>query len=182
MIRQDGNTLPQDEVKALNLLNRIDMSRFELISHSPEQTQKFGVRIGELALAGDIFLMVGALGTGKTCLTQGIAWGLNIKEYALSPSFAIVRELQGRLPLCHIDLYRLDHMEEIAELGLDDYLHNSGVCVVEWAEKGLSILPTEHLLIQISYLSDTERSFQLKPSGKRYIEIVAQLKDFSPNL
>jgi tRNA threonylcarbamoyladenosine biosynthesis protein TsaE len=158
------------------------VSCLELISHSPEQTQEFGVRIGELALAGDIFLLVGVLGTGKTCLTQGIAWGLNIKEYALSPSFAIVRELQGRLPLCHIDLYRLDHMEEIAELGLDDYLHNSGVCVVEWAEKGLSILPTEHLLIQISYLSDTERSFQLKPSGKRYIEIVAQLKDFSPNL
>ena len=164
------------------MIQNLNVSCLELISHSPEQTQEFGVRIGELALAGDIFLLVGVLGTGKTCLTQGIAWGLNIKEYALSPSFAIVRELQGRLPLCHIDLYRLDHMEEIAELGLDDYLHNSGVCVVEWAEKGLSILPTEHLLIQISYLSDTERSFQLKPSGKRYIEIVAQLKNFSPNL
>ena len=164
------------------MIQNLNVSYLELISHSPEQTQKFGVRIGELALAGDIFLLVGVLGTGKTCLTQGIAWGLNIKEYALSPSFAIVRELQGRLPLCHIDLYRLDHMEEIAELGLDDYLHNNGVCVIEWAEKGLSILPTEHLLIQISYLSDTERSFQLKPSGKRYVEIVAQLKDFSPNL
>ena len=106
------------------------------------------------------------------------AWGLNIKEYALSPSFVIVRELQGRLPLYHIDLYRLDHIEEIAELGLDDYLYSNGVCVVEWAEKGLDILPTEHLLIQISYLSDTERSFQLKPNGKRYLEIATQLKDF----
>ena len=182
MAKQDGSTLPQDEAKALNLLNRIDMNRLELISHSPKQTQKFGVRIGELALAGDIFLLVGTLGTGKTCLTQGIAWGLNIKEYALSPSFVIVRELQGRLPLYHLDLYRLDHIEEIAELGLDDYLYGNGVCVVEWAEKGLSILPTEHLLIQISYLSDTERSFQLKPSGKRYLEMARQLKDFSPNL
>jgi len=157
------------------------MSYLELISHSPEQTQKLGVRIGELALAGDIFLLVGTLGTGKTCLTQGIAWGLNIKEYALSPSYVLIRELNGRLPLYHIDLYRLDHIEEITELGLDDYLYGNGVCVVEWAEKGLDVLPTEHLLIQINYLSDTERSFQLKPSSQRYLEIVTQLKDFSLN-
>ena len=157
------------------------MSYLELISHSPEQTQRLGIRIGELALPGDIFLLVGTLGTGKTCLTQGIAWGLGIKEYTLSPSFVIMRELYGRLPLYHIDLYRLDHIEEIMELGLDDYLYGNGVCVVEWAEKGSSILPTEHLLIQISYLSDTERSFQLKPNGKHYLEILAQLKHLSLN-
>ena len=120
------------------------------------------------------------MGTGKTCLTQGIAWGLGIKEYAVSPSFVVVRELYGRLPLYHIDLYRLN-IEEIVELGLDDYLYGNGVCVVEWAEKGLIILPTEHLLIEISHLSDTERSFQLKPSGKRYLEISAQLKAFLTN-
>ncbi len=148
----------------------------ELISHSPEQTQKIGINLGKLALPGDIFLLVGSLGTGKTCLTQGIAWGLDIKEYTLSPSFVIMRELYGRLPLYHVDLYRLDRIEESMELGLDDYLYGSGVCVVEWAEKALSILPAEHLLIKIDYLSDTERSFQLKPSGKRYLEIVAQLK------
>ena len=153
-----------------------DMNSLELVSHSPEQTQQFGVRIGELALPSDIFLLVGSLGTGKTCLTQGIAWGLNIKEYALSPSFVVVRELYGRLPLYHIDLYRLDHVEEIVELGLDDYLYGNGVCVVEWAEKGLSVLPIEHLLIQISYLSDTERNFELKPSGQRYLKLTAQLK------
>jgi len=157
------------------------LSHLDLISHSPEQTQKIGVCIGELALPGDIFLLVGRLGTGKTCLTQGIAWGLNIKEYTLSPSFVIIRELYGRLPLYHIDLFRLDHVEEIEELGLDDYLYGKGVCVVEWAEKGLSLLPTEHLLIQIDYLSDTERSFRLEPRGERYLEIVAQLKPLSPN-
>ena len=151
------------------------MSCLELISHSPEQTQELGGSIGELALPGDIFLLTGNLGTGKTCLTQGIAWGLGIKEYAVSPSFVVVRELYGRLPLYHIDLYRLN-LEEIVELGLDDYLYGNGVCVVEWAEKGLSVLPTEHLLIQIDYLSDTKRSFQLKPNGKRYLEIAAQLK------
>jgi len=155
------------------------MSYLELTSHSPEQTQQLGARIGELTLPGDILLLVGALGTGKTCLTQGIAWGLGIKEYAVSPSFVVIRELYGRLPLYHIDLYRLDHIEEIVELGLDDYLYGSGVCVVEWAEKGLSVLPAEHLLIQISYLSDSERSLQLKPSGKRYLQILAQLKQLS---
>lgn len=152
------------------------MSDFEIISHSPEQTQKLGVRIGELAQAGDIILLVGNLGAGKTCLTQGIAWGLNIKEYAASPSFMIVRELKGRLPLYHIDLYRLDHIEEIADLGLDEYMYGKGVCVVEWAEKGLMVLPEEHLLIEINFISDTERSFRFKPKGKRYVEIVNQLK------
>ena len=88
------------------------MSHLELSSHSPEQTQKLGMRIGQLALPGDVFLLVGDLGSGKTCLTQGIAWGLDIKEYALSPSFVIMRELYGRLPLYHIDLYRLDRIEE----------------------------------------------------------------------
>jgi len=155
------------------------MECLELISHSPEQTQKFGVRMGELALPGDVFLLVGDLGTGKTCLTQGIAWGLNIREYALSPSFVVVRELHGRLPLYHIDLFRLDHIEEIVELGLDDYLYGKGVCVVEWAEKGMSVLPVEHLLVQLDYLSDTERSFQLRPRAKRYQKIIAQLKRLS---
>jgi tRNA threonylcarbamoyladenosine biosynthesis protein TsaE len=152
------------------------MSHLEIISHSPEQTQKFGVEIGKVALPGDIFLLVGGLGAGKTCLTQGIAWGLNIEEYAVSPSFVVIRELHGRLPLYHIDFYRLDHLEEIAQLGLGDYLYGNGVSVVEWAEKGLSLLPAEHLLIEISYLSDAERSLKLKPSGKRYRKIVAQLK------
>jgi tRNA threonylcarbamoyladenosine biosynthesis protein TsaE len=155
------------------------MSYLKLISHSPEQTQKLGRCIGELALPGDVFLLVGNLGTGKTCLTQGIAWGLDIKEYTMSPSFVIVRELYGRLPLYHIDLYRLDHIDEIADLGLDDYLYGRGVCVVEWAEKALSILPTEHLLVKIDYLSDTERSFQMEPSGQRYQKMVAQLENFS---
>jgi tRNA threonylcarbamoyladenosine biosynthesis protein TsaE len=152
------------------------MKHLELISRSPDQTQKIGVRIGELAKAGDIFLLTGDLGTGKTCLTQGIAWGLGIKEYAASPSFVVIRELYGRLPLYHIDLYRLDRIEEIIELGMDDYLYGNGVCVMEWAEKGLSVLPSEHLLIQISYITDTGRRLKFKPTGKRYREIVDQLK------
>ena len=170
--------MPQDEAMPPD---RIDMNRLELISRSPEETQRLGTHIGELALAGDIFLLIGDLGAGKTCLTQGIAWGLNINEYTLSPSFVIVRELHGRLPLYHIDLYRLEQVEEIDELGLDNYLYGNGVCVVEWAEKGLSVLPAEHLMIQIGYLSDTERRFQLEPSGKRYLDVLGQLKHLTLN-
>ena len=114
---------------------------FEFVSESPEKTQGIGIKLGSLARAGDVFLLVGSLGVGKTCLAQGIAWGLGIKEYASSPSFVIVKEYQGRLPLYHIDLYRLDEIDEIAELGLDEYLYGEGVCVVEWAEKGFSLLP-----------------------------------------
>ncbi|MFC2044637.1 tRNA (adenosine(37)-N6)-threonylcarbamoyltransferase complex ATPase subunit type 1 TsaE [Chloroflexota bacterium] len=152
------------------------MSCLRLTSHSPEETQELGRRIGELALVGDVFLLVGELGAGKTCLTQGIAWGLDIKAYTMSPSFVIVRELYGRLPLYHIDLYRLDRMEEAVELGLDEYLYSQGICVVEWAEKALSMLPKEYLLIRIDYLSDTERSLQFEPNGRSYVEIVSKIK------
>ena len=152
--------------------------KVKLISRSPEQTQRLGVRLGELALPGDVFLLIGGLGTGKTCLTQGVAWGLDIQEYTMSPSFVLVRELHGRLPLYHIDLYRLDHLEEIVDLGLDDYFYGNGICVIEWAEKGLSLLPAERLLIEISYLSDTERTFQIKPNGQRYMEMLTQLEQF----
>ncbi len=157
-----------------------DIRYLELVSQSPEDTRRLGTRIGELASPGDVYLLTGNLGTGKTCLTQGIAWGLGIEEYTASPSFVIVRELYGRLPLYHIDLYRLEHLEEIAELGLDDYLYGRGVCVVEWAERGLSLLPAEHLLIEIEFLSDTGRHLKLKPSGQRYQEIARQLKQLSP--
>ena len=155
------------------------MDGLEIISESPEQTQDLGRRLGELALPGDVFLLVGELGTGKTCLTQGIAWGLGIEEYALSPSFVIIRELHGRLPLYHIDLYRLDRIEEGIDLGLDDYLYGRGVSVIEWADRALGILPEERLLIRLSYLSDTGRKLEIEPGGHRYHEMVTQLKQFS---
>jgi len=152
------------------------MNQPEIITSSPEETQELGTRLGELAQPGDTFLLVGKLGAGKTCLTQGIARGLGIREYAASPSFVVVRELHGRLPLYHMDFYRLENLEEIADLGLDDYFYGSGVSVVEWAEKGLSLLPPEHLLIEMIYVSDTDRRLKLKARGKRYNELVAKLK------
>ena len=156
------------------------MNTLKLITHNVEQTQKLGVSIGKLAEPGDIFLLVGELGAGKTCLTQGIAWGLNIQEYTLSPSFVIMRELHGRLPLYHMDFYRLDNIAEISDLGLDDYLYGKGVCVIEWANKGLAMLPEDHLLIKIDYLSDNERNFAIEPKGERYVRMLAQLRDSVP--
>jgi tRNA threonylcarbamoyladenosine biosynthesis protein TsaE len=94
----------------------------------------------------------------------------------MSPSFVIIRELYGRLPLYRIDLYRLDQIQETVDLGLDDYFYGRGVCVVEWAEKALKIPPAEHLLIKISYLSALKRRFQMQPSGQHYGEIVTQLQ------
>jgi len=148
----------------------------ELTTHSPEQTLALGKRLGEIARPGDVILLVGKLGAGKTCLTQGIARGLGIDDYAASPSFVLVRELYGRLPLYHMDFYRLDNIEEIAELGLDEYFYGRGVSVVEWAEKALSLLPPENLLIEMEYIDESERRLRLKPSGKRYREMAAQLR------
>ncbi|MEA1871876.1 MAG: tRNA (adenosine(37)-N6)-threonylcarbamoyltransferase complex ATPase subunit type 1 TsaE [Chloroflexota bacterium] len=154
------------------------MESLKLNSHSPEQTQLLGSYLGEIAQRADIFLLIGELGTGKTCLAQGIARGLDVKEYTFSPSFVILREYHGRLPLYHIDFYRLDHIEEIADLGLEEYFSSDGVCVVEWAEKGLQVVPRDNLLITIHYIpaSETGRSICLKPQGEHYYELIRQLK------
>ena len=137
-----------------------------------------GQYLGELAQQGDVFLLVGELGTGKTCLVQGIARGLHVKEYAFSPSFVILRQYYGRLPLYHIDFYRLDLIEEIADLGLEEYLLGDGVCVVEWANKGVHILPHHSLLITIDYVPavETGRCIRLRPQSTRYRKLVEQLK------
>ena len=152
------------------------MSSVEITSSSTEQTRKLGMKLGKLMAPGDIILLVGKLGAGKTCLTQGIARGMGIKEYTTSPTFVLVREYPGKLPLYHIDLYRLDRIEEVAQLGLDDYIYGKGVCVVEWAEKGLSVLPDEHLLIEIQTVSSTKRKLSFVPLGKRYMEMLSKLK------
>ena len=148
----------------------------EIVSNSAEETRKIGMKLGKLAASGDVILLVGPLGAGKTCLTQGIARGLGIHEYTASPTFVLVREhSRGKLPLYHIDLYRLDRIEEVTQLGLNDYLYGNGVCVVEWADKGLSVLPEEYLLIEMQIVSPTKRKLRFMPKGTRYLEILSQL-------
>lgn len=151
----------------------------KIISRSPEDTQRLGVRLGQVAQAGDVFLLVGSLGAGKTCLTQGIACGLGIAGYVSSPSFVVVKEYHGRLSLYHVDLYRLERLEEVLDLGLDDYLYGKGLCVIEWAEQGWRALPQDHLFIKIDFISDTERNLCIKPRGNRYLDLLAKLPALS---
>jgi tRNA threonylcarbamoyladenosine biosynthesis protein TsaE len=148
----------------------------DVITGSAERTRSVGSRLGELAAAGDVILLVGPLGAGKTCLTQGIALGLGVVDNVVSPTFVLLREYQGRLPLYHLDFYRLDSIEEISSLGLEDYLFGPGVCVVEWAEKGLSALPREHLLIEIERAATSRRRLRLRPSGARYEEMLSHFE------
>ena len=152
------------------------MKALVIESNSAEQTRRLGKRLGELATSGDIILLIGTLGAGKTCLTQGIARGLGIDDYTASPSFVLVREHKGRLPLYHVDLYRLDRIEEVAQLGLDDYLYGEGICVVEWADKGVSVFPREHLLIEIQVIASTKRKLIFTPEGTRYTKMLSKLE------
>jgi len=107
-----------------------------LESESVERTQALGCALGALAQAGDVILLEGELGAGKTALTQGIGLGLGVSATVNSPTFTILKEYQGRLPLYHFDLYRLDAPDELYDLGFEDYFRDDGVCVVEWAERG----------------------------------------------
>jgi len=148
-----------------------------LNSKSPEETREFGRHLGLLASPGDVYLLVGPLGAGKTCLVQGLASGLGIEGYVPSPSFVLVRELKGRLPLYHIDLYRLENPLEIENLGLDEYFYGQGVSAVEWADRVLGSLPEENLLIEINYLYENSRQITFSPHGKRYEGLLRAFKN-----
>ncbi|MCX8126845.1 MAG: tRNA (adenosine(37)-N6)-threonylcarbamoyltransferase complex ATPase subunit type 1 TsaE [Dehalococcoidia bacterium] len=147
----------------------------QLVTYSPEQTQELGKVLGRLAQGGDVFLLIGNLGAGKTCLTQGIAWGLGVTDYVMSPSFVIVREYRGRLPMYHMDFYRLENIGEIADLGLDEYFYGGGVSVVEWADRAVSLLPEENLTIVMEYIGVNERKFSFQANGDRYGKLVGDL-------
>ena len=140
----------------------------EVVTYGPEQTQALGRALGAAARAGDVFLLAGVLGTGKTCLTQGILWGLGLDEYARSPTFVLVAEYRARLTLYHLDLYRLDNVDEMEVLGLDEYLYGDGVCVVEWADKAPGAFPPEHLSIRLEALEENTRRIRLAADDERH--------------
>lgn len=135
------------------------------VSRSADETKEIGRAIGGAVQAGTLALLIGQLGAGKTTLTQGLADGLGVTAYTKSPSFVLVNEYQGRLPLFHMDLYRIDDSAEAWELGLDDYLGRDGVLAVEWADRAASIFPDDRLEIRIEYLSDTERRLIATANG-----------------
>ena len=117
-----------------------------------KETENFGRRLGESLSAGDVVAMVGDLGTGKTTLTGYIARGLGIKETVSSPTFTIIKEYNsGRLPLYHFDVYRIGDIDEMYELGYEEYFYGNGVCIVEWADLIEDIIPEDAIRIDIEY-------------------------------
>ncbi|MBT8332939.1 MAG: tRNA (adenosine(37)-N6)-threonylcarbamoyltransferase complex ATPase subunit type 1 TsaE [Desulfobacterales bacterium] len=126
---------------------------------SPSITAQFGTSLGSVCEPGDIICLGGDLGAGKTSLAQHIAVGVGIdpQEYITSPTFAIVHEYQGRLPLYHMDFYRLSSSIEVIELGLDEYFYRSGLTVIEWYENALDILPSNSLLIDLEVVAQNRR-------------------------
>ena len=129
-------------------------------THAPEETQAVGEQIGEALKPGDVVALVGDLGAGKTCLAQGIARGIGIAAHEVvnSPSYTLVNEYSGKIPIFHIDLYRLKHQNEIVDLGLEEYLEGDGICIVEWANRIPELLPKRHIHITIAWVDESIRT------------------------
>ncbi len=144
----------------------------KLISRSVQDTFDIGERLGKLLEKGNILCLSGDLGAGKTAMTQGIGRGLGVSDYVTSPTYTIINEYQGRLPLYHFDVYRLDHVDEMYELGYEEYFFGDGVTVIEWADSVKDIIPVARLWITILKTKDGEgREILLEPTGEEYIRI-----------
>ncbi|CAH0418781.1 tRNA threonylcarbamoyladenosine biosynthesis protein TsaE [Periweissella ghanensis] len=155
----------------------MDMKTFKI--NDAATTQALGQRLGQIVSAGDVILLDGDLGAGKTTFTKGLALGLGIERNIKSPTFTIIREYKtGRLPLYHMDVYRLEDGGG-DELGLDEYFNGNGVCVVEWSQFVASELPTEYLKIAFKRddrdLDSTNRTLTITAHGTHYTEILEQL-------
>lgn len=129
----------------------------EVITRSAEETVELGKRIGAFLMSNDVIALIGPLGAGKTTLIQGIAEGVGVKDYVTSPTFIIINEYQGRIPFYHIDLYRLDEVKDIEDLGIEEYFNRGGVCAIEWAEKLGELKPKSSHEIRIDIVSEKER-------------------------
>ena len=143
---------------------------------SPEATQAVGRALGGMLRAGDVVLLSGSLGAGKTCLTQGVAWGLGVREHARSPTFVLANEYAGRLPVFHLDLYRIEGADEALDMGLDEYLNGDAVTIIEWAEKAQDAMPREHLLVELKHRDlGTQRALRFTARGRRYRTVLDRL-------
>jgi tRNA threonylcarbamoyladenosine biosynthesis protein TsaE len=161
----------------------------EIVSQSVLETQRAGKILGELLQGGELILLDGQLGTGKTTFTQGLAKGMNIEAVVNSPTFTILKEYTQRrreqssygekrrvLLLYHFDLYPLEDAEEINDLGFDEYFASNGVCVVEWADKVGDIWPAECLGICLRMLDEAKRALLFIATGSQYCELLRQFQ------
>lgn len=131
-------------------------------SNSEKETIELGKKIGAALKKGDVIALQGTLGAGKTTITKGIALSLGVEESITSPTFCLISEYDGKMPLYHIDVYRLGGAEEFVDLGADDMMYGDGVCLIEWSEKVMSELPKTSIILKIDVLEDTKRCITLE--------------------
>ncbi len=138
-----------------------------LITRGPLETQALGERLAEELQAGDVLLLVGELGTGKTCFARGVARGLGVREKLTSPTYTLLREYRGRLPLVHLDAYRLEGPLDLFDLGVEEYLEGDGVLVVEWADRAKGFFRPPYLEVRFAYGGgEEERHIVILPRGE----------------
>lgn len=141
-----------------------------------KDTEEFGIRLGKLLKSGDIVCLNGDLGAGKTTMTKSIGIGLDIEEYITSPTFTLINMYRGRMVVYHFDVYRLENVDELYDLGFDEYFYGDGVCIIEWAEKIEKLLPEDRIIIDIKKSDqEDERILHISGHGKRYEEIIKEL-------
>jgi tRNA threonylcarbamoyladenosine biosynthesis protein TsaE len=133
----------------------------KVVSRSAQETQALGARLGRRLGRGDVVACIGLLGAGKTCFLQGLARGLGVMTDVTSPTFVLVNQYRGRLPVYHVDAYRTGSLTELVDLGLEEMLHGEGVTVVEWADKLLPLLPARTVTVTIAGLGDEPRQIEL---------------------
>lgn len=142
---------------------------FEITTTSPRETQKLASRLVPFLSAGDVISLTGDLGAGKTCFTQGLAKALDIKGHITSPTFNLIKEYRGKLPLYHFDIFRLESIREMFELDYEDYFFGEGVTVIEWGDKVAPLLPQEYLEIEFRRLEkENHRRVTIKPHGVKW--------------
>lgn len=148
-----------------------------IYTSSPEETAAVGEKLAPLLRAGDVICLNGDLGAGKTRFAQGVARGLGVEGPVTSPTFTLINEYQGRLPLFHMDVYRLGDPLELEDLGYEEYFYGDGVTLLEWAERAGKLLPAERLDIYLKRRPEGEdlRMITTEPRGERYRRLVEEL-------
>jgi len=150
---------------------------WELTLFSPLDTERLGQALGSALQGGETLALYGPLGVGKTAFVRGVAVGLGAsREDVSSPTFVLIHEYRGRLPLAHIDLYRLNSLREIESIGLEEYLSGSTVAAIEWADRGRAILPADRLEIELRHQSVQSRSITLMATGPLSATLLARAR------
>ena len=149
------------------------------VTTSDEETIRLGQRLGDLLSEGDVVALVGELGSGKTWFTKGLALGLGVSPDTIvtSPSFTLVNEYKGRYTFYHMDFYRLENLPEVLSAGLEEYLHDSGVVALEWADRWPEILPDKRVMVKFLIIDDRRREITLSGYDPRALEIIEDLEE-----